>query len=63
MNRLALAISILEMNLDEWEPIRQKELFIIVNRKTKQQIGYAKSLVSAILKARDFEMEKLNRKK
>jgi hypothetical protein len=63
MNRLAFAISILELNLDEWEPIRQKDLFIIKHRKTNQQIGHAKSLVTAILKARDFEMEKLNRKK
>jgi len=64
MNKIAFAMSILEMNLDEWEPVFiGKEQYTIKNRKTSKIIGSGKSLKYAILNARNNEIGKLNRKK
>jgi hypothetical protein len=64
MNKTAFAMSILEMNLDEWEPIFvAKEQFAIKNRKTSKIIGSGKSLKFAILNARNNEIGNLNRKR
>lgn len=60
MNKVAMALTVLELNLKEWEPISVGDRFAIIERKTKAQLGIGKNLKSAILKARDNEMRKLN---
>lgn len=62
MNKFAFAMKILELHLDEWEPIAADGFFFIKHRKTEQYIGKGKSLKAAILKARDFELKKLKNK-
>ncbi len=62
MNKFAFAMKILELHLDEWEPISVNGLFFIRHKKTDQYIGKGKNLKAAILKAREFELEKLKNK-
>lgn len=62
MNKSVLALSYLEMNLDEWEPVELENGFGIQHRKTGQILGAGKTLKGAIIKARNNEMKKLNRR-
>lgn len=59
MNKTALAMSILQLHLDEWEPISSSGVFAIKHRKTDLYLGVGKTLKAAILKARDNEIKKL----
>ena len=62
MNKTVFAMTMLELHLDAWEPISSDGQFAIKHRKTGQFIGTGKSLKAAILKARDYEIGKLNKK-
>lgn len=59
LNKTALAMSVLALHLNEWEPIAASGKFFIRHRKTDQYIGSGKTLKAAILKARDHEIKKL----
>lgn len=54
---------VLELHLDVWEPIVSDGCFFIKNKETKIFIGKGKSLKAAILKARDYEINKLKNRK
>jgi len=54
-------MSVLELHLDEWEPMATLGIFFIKHKKTEQYIGSGKSLKAAILKARDYEIKKLSK--
>lgn len=54
-------MSMLELHLDEWEPISIENGFAIKNRKNGQILGMAKSLKGAILKARNKAIGRLQK--
>lgn len=59
MNRAAFALSLLEIHLNEWEPLTIDQQYVIKHRKNNNYIGSGKTLVAAIMKARDNEIKKL----
>lgn len=52
-------MAILELHLDEWEPLVIDKGFAIRDRKTKQYLGQGKTLKGATLNAREKSIKNL----
>lgn len=52
MNKTYLAMFVLELNLDDWEPIIIEKTYLIRDRKTGIIVGRGPNLVHSILNAR-----------
>lgn len=60
MNKSILAITILQLNLGEWEPVRNNDKFFIIERKTGIILGKGNTLTIAVLAARDKIIKRID---